>query len=142
MSRILAGLVAISLAACASAPPKPAPAKPSASPAPPKPAPGSIGEALLRYRTWITEARAKHPYPETEQRMYDVMICESGGNATIVNKAGPYTGLFQYSDATWNGAWNTYAAEGLTNAKAQIFATALAWSRKMQGQWGCYKKTH
>lgn len=94
--------------------------------------------ALAQYRFWISEARKAHPYPETEARMYEVMMCESGGNPKIVNPAGPYTGLFQYVDGTWNGDWNTYRDQPVTDARAQIFATALAWSRGMQSHWGCY----
>ena len=73
--------------------------------------------------------------------MYAVMMCESGGRAAIINPVGPYKGLFQYSPLTWNGPWNTYKADGILDPKAQVFATALAWSLKMQRQWGCYKKT-
>lgn len=139
----------------ASAPTKPppvrsAPAKPAApavrpapppAPTTPKPSAGSASETLQNYRAWITEARAKYPYADSEQRMYDVMMCESGGKASIVNKAGPYSGLFQYSKALWSGAWNSYRDQDVLDAKAQIFATALAWQKNMQGQWGCYKKT-
>ena len=96
---------------------------------------------LKQYRTWIGEARAKYGYTESADRMYAVMMCESGGRAAIVNPAGPYKGLFQYSPLTWNGPWNTYRDQGILDAKAQVFATALAWSLKMQRQWGCYKKT-
>lgn len=94
--------------------------------------------ALAQYRHWISEARAKHPYPESEDRMYAVMMCESGGNPEIVNPAGPYTGLFQYVDGTWRGDWNSYRSESITDPRAQIFATALAWSKGMQSHWGCY----
>lgn len=94
--------------------------------------------ALDQYRVWISEARALHPYSDSEQRMYDVMMCESGGNPSIVNPAGPYTGLFQYVAGTWNGEWNTYRESEITDARAQIFATALAWSLNMQSHWGCY----
>jgi len=96
-------------------------------------------ESLAMYRFWIREARELHPYAESEDRMYAVMMCESGGNASIVNPAGPYTGLFQYSDETWRGAWNTYRDGEITEAQAQIFATALAWSLNMQSHWGCYR---
>lgn len=98
--------------------------------------------ALTQYRTWISEARAAHPYPESETRMFDVMMCESGGDASIVNPAGPYTGLFQYATGTWNGEWNSYRGDGITNARAQIFATALAWNLGMQSHWGCYSRAH
>ncbi|MEM1150663.1 MAG: hypothetical protein AAGI03_08910, partial [Pseudomonadota bacterium] len=101
---------------------------------------GSSSDSLDQYRAWISEARVAHPYPESEQRMYDVMMCESGGRADIVNPAGPYTGLFQYVDGTWNGDWNTYRDQGITSARAQIFATALAWNRNMQNHWGCYTR--
>lgn len=112
-------------------------------PAPIVPVPVLEGEAALaQYRIWISEARAAHPYADGEQRMYDVMMCESGGQADIVNPAGPYTGLFQYADGTWNGDWNTYRDSVITEARAQIFATALAWSLDMQSQWGCYTRRH
>ena len=50
---------------------------------------GDSGSILDQYRTWISEARAEHPYPESADRMYAVMMCESGGQADIVNPAGP-----------------------------------------------------
>ena len=103
---------------------------------------GAGEDAHAQYRAWIAEARAKHPYADSQERMFKVMMCESRGNASIVNPAGPYTGLFQYSTATWNGAWNTYRTEGIKDARAQIFATALAWQRGMQRQWGCYSNPH
>ena len=98
-------------------------------------------DTLDQYRAWMEEARRKHPYPESVERMYSVMICESGGQATIVNPAGPYTGLFQYSAQTWNDDWNEYRDEGILDPRAQIFATALAWQRGMQGHWGCYSRS-
>lgn len=146
----LAVSLSLALGACATSKPV-APNAPAASPAPapkpttpppitdPKAAPSA--STLETYRTWIGEARSKYPYAETADRMYAVMMCESGGRAAIVNPAGPYKGLFQYSPLTWNGPWNTYRDDGILDAKAQVFATALAWSRKMQQQWGCYKKT-
>lgn len=99
-------------------------------------------ETLAQYRVWIAQARAKHRYPDSEQRMLKVMMCESGGRAAIVNPVGPYSGLFQYSNGTWHGAWNDYRGEGILDAKAQIFATALAWEKGMQRHWGCYSKPH
>jgi OOP family OmpA-OmpF porin len=139
--------------AVARTPEAPAPAVPTAAPAAAPPtaeaaAPArsrrtGVGEeTLAQYRAWIAEARAKHAYSDSEDRMLKVMMCESGGNASIVNPAGPYTGLFQYRTDTWNGAWNTYRAEGIKDAHAQIFATALAWQRGMQRHWGCYSNPH
>jgi hypothetical protein len=138
--------VMLALSACASSSPSaPATAAPSA-PAP-LPAPASdtrathSADTLSQYRAWIAWARRQHPYEESEARMYAVMMCESGGRPLIANPAAPYTGLFQYSNATWNGAWNTYRDRGVKSAEAQIMATALAWSLNMQSQWGCYRKT-
>lgn len=90
------------------------------------------------YRQWIHEARAQYPYPDSEERMVAVLLCESGGDPAIVSADGANHGLFQYSEATWAGEWNPYRAESIYDARAQIFATACAWGRGMQGQWGCY----
>ena len=97
---------------------------------------------LAQYRTWISEARAEHPYPESEDKMFAVMMCESGGRAEIINPAGPYSGLFQYATGTWAGDWNQYRDSDVLDARAQIFATALAWNNNMQSHWGCYSSTH
>jgi len=113
------------------------------SPTPQPTSPGAGDEQTLdQYRAWIREARATHPYPDSEERMYAVMMCESEGRAEVVNSAGPYSGLFQYSAATWNGDWNTYRDENILDPRAQFFATALAWSNGMQSQWGCYNRAH
>jgi len=118
------------------------PAAPSI-PAPPPASQGAVDRQTLdQYRAWISEARAAHPYPDSEEHMYAVMMCESHGRASVVNSAGPYSGLFQYSSALWNGDWNTYRDQGILDPHAQIFATALAWSDGMQRQWGCYNRTH
>jgi hypothetical protein len=104
---------------------------------------GAVSEQTLdQYRAWISEARATHPYSESEERMYAVMMCESEGRADVVNRAGPYSGLFQYSSAFWNSDWNTYRDQDILDPRAQIFATALAWSEGMQSHWGCYNRAH
>jgi len=105
---------------------------------------GAVGEQTLdQYRAWIHEARQTHPYADSEERMVALMMCESRGQAALVNPAGPNSGLFQYSSATWRGAWNTYRDQSILDPRAQISATALAWQRHMQGQWGgCYTQSH
>jgi hypothetical protein len=119
------------------------PAPTEQSSAPPATSGGAVDEATLKqYKAWIHEARVKYPYADSEERMYAVMMCESKGQAGIVNPAGPYSGLFQYSTATWKGDWNPYRDQSILDAKAQIFATAVAWQKGMQGQWGCYTQTH
>jgi hypothetical protein len=124
--------------------PEPAAAPASGGRATVRAAPGGAVEeqTLGQYRAWIREARARHPYADSEERMYAVMLCESRGQAAIVNPAGPYSGLFQYSRATWSGDWNTYRDQDILDPRAQIFSTALAWSNGMQRQWGCYSRPH
>ncbi len=93
---------------------------------------------LNQYRAWMVEARAKYPYPQSIDKMYRVMMCESGGNASVSSPSGTYKGLFQYHTNTWRGNWNPYRNLSLWDAKNQIFATAKAWSVGMQSHWSCY----
>ena len=44
---------------------------------------------------YLEEARIRHPYGESVEQMWEVMLCESSGNPDLV--AGAYQGLFQYS---------------------------------------------
>ena len=93
---------------------------------------------LNQYRAWMVEARAKYPYPQSVDKMYRVMMCESGGNASVSSPGGTYKGLFQYHTNTWRGNWNPYRNMSLWDAKTQIFATAKAWNVGMQSLWSCY----
>ena len=88
-----------------------------------------------QYRAWIEEARQTHPYSESSEVMWNVMICESSGNPTIQGP-GELIGLFQYQPSTWAGAWNPYRDQPITDARAQIFATAKAWHDGNQQWWG------
>ena len=94
----------------------------------------TAGDQTEQYRRWMSEARATHPYPATIDDMWQVMLCESSGVATIQGPGG-LVGLFQYQPDTWNGAWNPYRDQPITDAKAQIFATAKAWSDGNQQWW-------
>jgi hypothetical protein len=86
----------------------------------------------------VHEAREQYPYADSEERMLAVLLCESSGDPAIVSPDGANHGLFQYNAATWAGDWNPYRDQSLYDARAQIFATAAAWSLGMQAQWGCY----
>jgi hypothetical protein len=97
----------------------------------------SLGPPLDQYRAWMQEARAIHPYSEPLDLMWQVMLCESSGQAEQV--ADIYYGLFQYQQSTWVGDWNPYRAEPILDPRAQIFATAKAWQDGNQHWWGCYK---
>jgi hypothetical protein len=95
---------------------------------------------LEQYRAWMVEARQMYPYPQSIDKMYKVMMCESGGNAQASGGGGRWLGLFQYAPATWRGKWNPYRNNSIRDAKSQIFATAKAWSIGMQSHWSCYYK--
>jgi hypothetical protein len=95
-----------------------------------------VSSTLDQYRVWMEEARGLHPYPDSVDAMWQVMICESSGEAAQV--ADAYAGLFQYDGATWAGDWNPYRDQPILDPHAQIFATAKAWHDGNQGWWGCY----
>lgn len=109
-----------------------------AAAASPASAQASRADRLAQYRAWMVEAKAMYPYPQTIDKMYRVMMCESSGNPSVVGPRGLYHGLFQYHRGTWGGRWNPYRANNIYDAKSQIFATAKAWSVGMQSHWSCY----
>src|SRR4051812_186439 len=120
--------------------PQPPATLPPATPTPlPSPTPAldpALEPPLDQYRAWMLEARAAHPYSEPIETMWQVMLCESSGQAEQV--AESYYGLFQYQQVTWAGEWNPYRAEPILDPRAQIFATAKAWQDGNQHWWGCY----
>lgn len=116
----------------------PSPIAPAATPAPPAPlAAPAATTALDQYRAWMVEARDRHPYAESVEAMWQVMLCESSGNPNAA--ADVHQGLFQYDSATWVGDWNPYRDQPILDPRAQIFATAKAWHDGKQGWWGCYQ---
>ncbi len=100
--------------------------------------PANATSTKAQYRQWMEEARAMHPYRESIDKMWSVMMCESGGNPSASGGGGAWLGLFQYSPSTWRGSWNPYRTASILDAKSQIFATAKAWSLGMQRAWTCY----
>ena len=108
---------------------------------PAEPAHASSDFLLGQFRSWMEQARIKHPYPQSLDKMWRVMMCESSGNPYAVSPSGTYKGLFQYHINTWKGSWNPYRGSSIWDAKAQIFATAKAWSKGMQSHWSCYYLT-
>ena len=115
-------------------------AKPTEKPKPPPTATSrpSGSSTQAQYRQWMEEARTMHPYKQSVDKMWSVMMCESGGNARASGGGGSWLGLFQYAPTTWGGRWNPYRGESIWDAKSQIFATAKAWSIGMQSHWSCY----
>ncbi len=93
---------------------------------------------LNQFRAWMADAKSMYPYPQSLDKMWRVMTCESGGNAKASGGGGLWLGLFQYAPGTWRGNWNPYRATSIWDAKSQIFATAKAWNVSMQSHWSCY----
>ncbi|MEA2572917.1 MAG: hypothetical protein QOH93_215 [Chloroflexia bacterium] len=98
----------------------------------------SRADRLAQYKAWMIEAKAMYPYPQTIDKMYRVMMCESSGNPSASGGRGTYLGLYQYHRGTWGGSWNPYRKNNIFDARSQIFATAKAWSIGMQSHWSCY----
>ena len=60
--------------------------------------------------------------------------CESGGNPQAVNSAGPYYGLYQFSQSTWESVGGT----GLpteNSASEQTYRAQILYNRSGAGQW-------
>jgi hypothetical protein len=112
---------------------------PTLTPPPPSASPTTTPPATSadQYRAWMDEARLRYPYSESVEQMWELMLCESSGNPDLV--AGPYHGLFQYAQETWEGDWNPYRDRPILDPQAQIFATAKAWHDGNQSWWGCYR---
>ena len=88
-------------AGTAATPAPPTPTIPPLATKPPEITPTSLPSAtpvldtpLDQYRAWMQEARAAHPYSEPIEVMWQVMLCESAGQADQV--ADSYYGLSQY----------------------------------------------
>lgn len=107
----------------------------------PRPVAAATSSQLAQYRAWMEDARRVYPYPQSVDKMYRVMMCESSGNSNAVGGGGLWLGLFQYAPGTWRGYWNPYRTSSIWDAKAQIYASAKAWSIGMQSHWSCYYKT-
>lgn len=132
---VLKPVATATVAATATATAKPT-EKPEPTPtAAPRPAATST---QAQYRQWMEEARTMYPYKQSVDKMWSVMMCESGGNARASGGVGRWLGLFQYAPTTWGGRWNPYRGNSIWDAHSQIFATAKAWSIGMQSHWSCY----
>jgi hypothetical protein len=98
-------------------------------------------QRTAQYRAWMVDAKRIYPYPQSIDKMWRVMMCESSGNPNASGGGGAWLGLFQYAPPTWRSGWNPYRNASIWDAKAQIYATAKAWSIGMQSHWSCYYKT-
>jgi uncharacterized protein YabE (DUF348 family) len=85
---------------------------------------------------WDTIVAASQKYGVDPNKMYNVMICESGGDPTRVSSAG-YVGLFQWdtSFSSWS-AKAGFAGASRTDGTAQIYTTAYRASLNGWAAWG------
>lgn len=85
---------------------------------------------------WDTLVAAGKQYGVDPLALYNVMLCESGGNPYA---GGYYKGLFQYSPDTWAGASQAagYGGRAITDGTAQIYVTAWKVSKSGWSAWGC-----
>jgi hypothetical protein len=58
--------------------------------------------------------------------------CESGGNPHAVNPSGPYYGLYQFTQGTWQSLGGT----GLPSNASASEQTALAQKLQARSGWG------
>ena len=98
-------------------------------------------QRMAQYRAWMVDAKRIYPYPQSVDKMWRVMMCESSGMPGAVGGGGAWLGLFQYAPTTWRGYWNPYRNASIWDARSQIYATAKAWCIGMQSHWSCYYKT-
>ena len=52
------------------------------------PASAATKATLDQYRAWMADAKAMYPYPQSLDKMWRVMMCESGGNASASGGGG------------------------------------------------------
>ncbi len=90
----------------------------------PTPAPSSSGTVSGGGPWWPAVQAAAAANGIAARGLYKLMLVESGGVATVRN--GSYCGLFQYSNATWRGAWNPWRGASIFDGAAQIKASARA----------------
>jgi len=66
-----------------------------------------------------------------------LMKKESNGHPDSVNPAGPYIGLFQYTEGFWADAAKKagFAGASIYDARSQIFVTAWALTHGYAGRW-------
>jgi len=101
-----------------------------------------VGEGVKPYNAgmwWNTIVAAGSTWGVDPLGLYNVMICESGGNPF---SGSYYKGLFQYSPDTWAGAsasypGGSYRGAAITDGNAQIYVTAWKVSRGGWSAWGC-----
>lgn len=100
-----------------------------------------------RWGGYIMDAATK--YGVDPNMMYKIMQCESGGRTNAYNAAGPYIGLFQFLETTYNankakaGFPNSNLRDGMTSdlaqqeeaGKAQIYVAAYKMGRDGYGAW-------
>jgi len=62
--------------------------------------------------------------------------CESGGRPDAVSASGKYRGMYQFSQATWNGVGGSGDPAAASVAE-QTMRAQMLYARSGAGQWGC-----
>ncbi|MGH8868284.1 MAG: ubiquitin-like domain-containing protein [Actinomycetes bacterium] len=101
----------------------------------------------VRSRRLISSRRVERPVTEilevgTKERSTGVedlnwaalAECESGGDPNAVNPAGPYYGLYQFSQATWEAAGGTGVPTD-ASADEQTYRAQVLYQSSGAGQW-------
>lgn len=88
-----------------------------------------------RFNDIVEEASAQ--YGIDPNSLCRTMMCESNGNPYSGYPNGRYQGLFQYDPGLWItlSARAGFAGAAITDARAQIFVTAWAWSHGYRSRW-------
>jgi uncharacterized protein YabE (DUF348 family) len=62
--------------------------------------------------------------------------CESGGRPDAVSASGKYRGMYQFSQATWNGVGGS-GDPAAASVEEQTMRAQMLYARSGAGQWGC-----
>jgi hypothetical protein len=79
--------------------------------------------------------QAADMYEQPRRDMLRVAYCESRYNPRAYNPSGPYYGLFQFLQSTFNST--PYADHNIYNPKANARAAAWMWSVGRRNEWAC-----
>jgi hypothetical protein len=88
-----------------------------------------------RIRKYIRKAARR--YNQSYKKMLCVAKCESNLTACATNPAGPWRGLFQFSDSTWK--WTPYRKRDIYNPRFNALAAGWMWKKHDPADhWTCY----
>lgn len=86
-----------------------------------------------RVKRFIKDAADRYNQPE--RAMLRVAQCESNYDPCAVNRAGPYYGLFQFLESTWDDT--PYRRDDIFDPKSNALAAAWMWKEGRRDEWAC-----